>query len=100
GGAIVDAVGMQLQIDPLVDAHRAHTLGISRAGAERQTVEDLLNLLVGQQLAGLRRRLLRCCGCNSYDGESWNDDRDATHRELGSKCRSLVTLGMTPERSG
>ena len=50
---------MQLQVDPFVDAHRAHALRVAGSRAEREAIEHLLNLLVGKQLARLERRLPR-----------------------------------------
>ena len=55
GLRVVDAIGMKLQIDPLVDAHAADSLGVAGAGAEGEPVERLLDLLVGQKLLRLAR---------------------------------------------
>jgi hypothetical protein len=58
GGAIVDALRRQLERDPPIDANAANLFCIARASAEGQTIEYLLYLLVGEQLAR-RRRLER-----------------------------------------
>ena len=62
-GGIGNALGVELQVDPLVDAHGAHLLGVAGPRAERQSVEHLLDLLIGEQLALHGDRGCTCRRC-------------------------------------
>jgi hypothetical protein len=50
---IVDLLGVQLLIDPVLETNRAHLERVTRPGAERKATERLDNLLVGRQLADI-----------------------------------------------
>lgn len=60
GTRVRNAFGIQLAVDPSVDAHGAHRVSVARSGAERQAIEDVMHLLVGRLLArgpGPRREI-------------------------------------------
>ena len=45
-GGVIDSVGMQLEVDPLVDAHRGHGLDIARTRTEAKPVERMQRTLL------------------------------------------------------
>ena len=98
GLRVVDALRVELAVDPFVDAHRAHGRRVAWTGAKGQPVEHLLNLLVGQQLARARvhgrrgqcrlgrRRLGRCWfgrlrGARNSAGDA-EDQGTGTHVQI------------------
>ena len=51
GTRVRNAFGIQLAVDPGVDAHGAHRVSVARSGAESQAIDDVMHLLVGRLLA-------------------------------------------------
>ena len=54
GFAVIDALGVELRVNPSRQAHASYFRGIAWARTKGQTVERLLNLFVGEKLAVLR----------------------------------------------
>jgi hypothetical protein len=100
-GGIGNALGVELKVDPLVDAHGAHLRRIAWSRPERKSVEHLLDLLIGEQLAlhgdrgcscrrwpagrgfgrgGFSRRLTACRrGAESQGGQDGRENDKVAH---------------------
>ena len=98
---VVDLLRMELLIDPVVEADRAHLEDVARFSAEAETTQRLDYLLVGRQLAdvraryngferSLRTRSLRGCAnrCDAHQHrEAYSEEFCDTHVFLTTSCR-------------
>ncbi len=88
-GGVIDSVGMQLEVDPLVDAHRGHGLDIARTRTEAKPVERVQRTLL--LVVGFRGLLLLgvSAGCDQNQQQS-GKAKSATIHENVLPARSVV----------